>query len=169
MEGWRITPGAAFGVGATLLFAFGAALTGWIAFIILRVRGWSWPQIVVGGAFLTGAVYSAGLSLWSWRARRAALSIGRDGRVAYAGRELCAADSVAAIRLQPARSGEAGDCEVVFVTIAGELVGLPPPLLSGLTAPALAAPLAARLAELLEVPLNDTRTKRRRLFGAPSG
>jgi hypothetical protein len=138
-------------MGLVLSFLTGAVFAAAIGVFLLVGDPQSWPPWVVGGAFLLAAVVLGLLAYWGWRTRRAALVIGREGTVFYAGACLCVAGQVKAVAVVPSPGGEVGDCEVVLEVKGGRRVGIPSQYFSGFASQQQAMPFAEQLAGALVV------------------
>ena len=111
-------------------------------------------KLWIGAIFVAVAGYSAALAMHSWSTRKTPLSIMAGGYVSYGREELCAAGAVRAVRIDEARGG---DCEIALELADGAKVFLPSQYF-GLHQPrANLRPFAAKLAEVLEVPVKESR------------
>ena len=110
----------------------------------------------IGAIFVLVAGLSAVFATRAWRTRSTALSIECGGRVSYGKRELCAAGSVRGVRIAASRSGERDDCAVALEVAGGELVFIPSQYFAVFGAREQARPFAAKLAELLKVPVTES-------------
>jgi hypothetical protein len=110
----------------------------------------------IGAIFILVAGLSGFFATRAWSTRRTPLSIERGGRVNYGERELCAAGSVRAVRIAASRRGEAYDCEVALEVAGGEMVFIPSQYFAVFGAREQARPFAAKLAEVLEVPVTES-------------
>jgi hypothetical protein len=93
---------------------------------------------------------------YTWRTRRTPLSVEFGGRISYGNWELCAAGTVRAVRLAESRGGEAGDCEV-GLEVEGKTVFIPSWYFARFKSREHARPFAAKLAEVLEVQVTESR------------
>jgi hypothetical protein len=107
----------------------------------------------LGAVFLLTAAFSAGLGIRAWRTRRTPLIIDNNGRVSYGERRLCDARTVRAVRIAPARGGEAGDCEVCLECQTGNPVSIPSQYFAGFKSSEQARPFAREVAKALGVPV----------------
>lgn len=128
----------------------------YLSTIPFRAKGSNPATLWLGLIFLLVAAYSAALAIWAWRARRTPLFIEVGGRVSCGGQELCAAGSVRAVRIAEARGGEAGDCEVGFELNGEKMVFLPRQFFAVFNSREQARAFAAKLAEVLEVPVTES-------------
>jgi hypothetical protein len=79
------------------------------------------------------------------------------GRISYGKRELCVAGSLRAVRIDGARGGEADECEIALELADGAKVYLPSQYFGVYLPGAHLRPFAAKLAEVLEVPVKESR------------
>jgi hypothetical protein len=93
----------------------------------------------------------------SWNARNTPLSIMAGGRVSYGRKELCAAGAVRAVRVDEAHGGEPNEYEIALELADGTKVYLPSQYFGVHQPRAHLRQFAAILAEVLEVPVNESR------------
>jgi len=115
------------------------------------------PEFLAVGAVPLGA---AGLLFWQsahfWRLRQTPLVVESNGRVSYGEQELCPAESVRAVRIQPDPDAEHGDCRVAIELADGPLVSLPLPYFGAISQREPARWLAGELARALGVETVET-------------
>jgi hypothetical protein len=148
-------PSRVFSGMSAWMFVGGALLMLYLSSIFFRHLNGTSANLWPGAVFVAVAGYSAVLALRSWRTRRTPLSIMPGGSVSYGRQQLCAAGSVRAVRIDGGRGGEADECEIALELADGAKVYLPPQYF-GVTQPrAHLRPFAAKLAEVLEVPVKE--------------
>jgi hypothetical protein len=145
-DGWMLVPSTALVVAMT--GGFGAG-TFFLVFLSTRFFGSANPWF--GAIFLVVAAFSAALGIRAWRSRHTPLKIDPGGRVSYGVQELCAAGTARGVRIVPARSGEAGDCEVCIELMDGHLVSIPSQYFAVFSRREHALPFATALAKALGV------------------
>jgi hypothetical protein len=153
---WVFFPSSFFAGFMAGAFGAGSAFVVYLSTLFFR-RGYSSPSFWLGVIFLLVAGVPAGFGVRAWRTRRTPLSVESDGLVRYGETELCAAGSVRAVRIAPARRGEVGDREVYFELDGGELVSIPSMYFGSFKSSEHARPFAAKLAEALAVPVTESR------------
>jgi hypothetical protein len=135
---------------ATSLFVF------YLSTIFIPRAGTASASLWIGAIFFLLASWIAGMGIRAWRERRTPLIVELGGRVSYGERELCAAGTVRAVRIAPARGGEADDCDIFLQQAGGNLVSIPSRYFGGFSAGRLARPFAAQLAEALGVQVAES-------------
>ncbi len=137
------------------MFAGGSLLMLYLSTIFFRHLDTSLANFWVGAIFVAVAGFSATLAARAWIARKTPLIIEAGGRVSYAEQELCAAGTVRAVRIAAARGGEGDECEIALELADGTKVYLPSQYFAVYWPLAHARPFAAKLAEVLEVPVME--------------
>jgi len=150
-------PSRAFSVMAVWGFVGGALLMFYFSSIFFRHLDGASPILWIGAIFVAVAGYSALLAIRFWSTRKTPLSIMTGGSVSYGRQQLCAAGSVRAVRIDEARSGEAGDSEIALELADGTKINLPSEYFGVPQPRAHLRPFAAKLAEVLEVPVKESR------------
>ena len=150
-------PSTAFAGLSVGMFAGGSLLMLYLSSIFFRHLGAESADFWVGAIFVAVASYSATLATRAWRTRNTPLSIEAGGRVTYGGKELCAAGTVRAVRVSEARGGNGDECEIALELADGTKVYLPSRYFAVYRPREHARPFAAKLAEVLEVPVTETR------------
>ena len=149
-------PSPAFSGLSVGMFAGGSLLMLYLSSIFFRDLNAISAKFWIGAIFVGVATYSAILAARSWSARNTQLSIEAGGRVCHGQRELCAAGTVSAVRIDEARGGESGDCEIALELVDGTKVCLPSQYF-GVYWPRLhARAFATNLAEALKVPVTES-------------
>jgi len=77
------------------------------------------------------------------------------GSISCGRQRLCAAGSVRAVRIDPARRGEADECEIALELADGAKVYLPSQYFGTTQPRTRLLPFAAKLAEVLGVPIKE--------------
>jgi hypothetical protein len=136
----------------------GAPLMLCLSSIFFRHLNGASANLWMGAILVAVAGFSAALAMHSWNTRRTPLSIMAGGSVSYGRRHLCAAGSVRAVRIDGARGGgEADECEIALELTDGAKVYLPSPYFGVHQPRAHLRPLAAKLGEVLGVPVKESR------------
>jgi hypothetical protein len=149
-------PSKAFSGISTWMFVGGALLMLYFSSIFfLHPLGTS-GSLWIGAIFVAVAGYSVALAMRSWSARNTPLSIMSGGRVSYGRKELCAAGAVRAVRIDGARS-EPNEYQIALELADGTKVYLPSQYFGVHQPRANLYPFAAKLAEVLEVPVKESR------------
>jgi len=149
-------PSSAFSGLMIGMFGAGTLFMLYLSTMFFRHTGEALANLWIGAIFVLVAAYSATLAIRAWHTRRTPLSIECGGRVSYGVRELCSAGSVRAVFIAPSRSGESSDCEVALEVAGGELVYIPSQYFAVFGAREQARPFAAKLAEVLKVPVTES-------------
>jgi hypothetical protein len=139
------------------MFAGGSLLMLYLSSMFFRHLGASSANFGMGAIFVLVAVYSASLATWSWRTRNTPLCIEAGGRVSYGEHQLCAAGTVRAVQVAGARGGDGDECEIVLELADGSKVYLPSQYFGAYRPRAHVGPFAAKLGEVLEVPVVESR------------
>jgi uncharacterized protein (DUF779 family) len=113
------------------------------------------PTTLFGPALLLGGCLLAVSGIRAWRARHTPLSVETGGRVCYGEQELCAAGTVRSVQIVESHGGEPGDSEVVLEVADGNPVYIPSQYFAGFKSRKQARPFAAKLAEVLAVPMTE--------------
>ena len=151
-------PSGIFSGMAVWMFVGGAVLMLQLSSIFFRHLKGTSANLWIGAVFVAVASYSAALALRSWSTRRTPLSIMAGGSVSYGRQQLCATGSVRAVRIDGARGGgEANECEIALELTDGAKVYLPSPYFGVHQPRAHLRPLAAKLGEVLGVPVKESR------------
>ena len=150
-----VVPSPTFGGFMVGMFAGGCLFMLYLSSIFFRHAGEVAADLVVGSVFVLVAGYSATLAISAWRTRRTPLSIESNGRVSYGEQELCAAGSVRSVRIAAPRR-EPYDCEVALEVAGTELVYIPSQYFATFGRREHARLFAAKLAEVLNVPVTET-------------
>jgi hypothetical protein len=146
-------PSNAFAGLSVGMFAGGSLFMLYLSSIFFRHPDATSAHFWVGAIFVLVAVYSASLATWAWRRRSTPLSIEVGGRVIYGERQLCAAGTVRAVRVAEARACDGDECEIALELADGSKVHLPSQYFGGYRPRAHIRPFAAKLGEVLEVPV----------------
>jgi hypothetical protein len=153
---WVFVPSSTFVGLATGGFGAMSAFLVYLSTLFFRRTVTAPANSLFGPVLLLAAIYCAGLGIYTWRTRRTPLSVEFGGRISYGNWELCAAGTVRAVRLAESRGGEAGDCEV-GLEVEGKTVFIPPWYFARFKSREHARPFAAKLAEVLEVQVTESR------------
>ena len=138
-------------------FVGGALLMLYLSSIFFRHLNQVPADLWVGAIFVALAGFSAALAMRYWSARRTPLSIVAAGSVSYGRKQLCAAAAVRAVRIDTARGGHGDECEIALELADGAKVYLPSQYFGICQPRARLRPFAAKLAEVLEVPVKEPR------------
>lgn len=149
-------PSSAFSGLMVGMWGAGSLFMLYLSTIFFRHAGEASANWWIGAIFVLVAGLSATWATRAWSTRRTPLNIERGGRVSYGERELCVAGSVRAVRIAASRGGEAYDCEVALEVVGGELVYIPSQYFAVFGAREQARPFAAKLAEVLKVPVTES-------------
>jgi len=149
-------PSSAFSGLMVGMFGAGSLFMLYLSTIFFRHAGETSAKLWMGSIFVLVAGLSATLATRAWNTRRTPLNIECGGRVSYGERELCAAGSVRAVCIVASRGGERHDCEVALEVAGGELVHIPSQYFAVFGAREQARPFAAKLAEVLKVPVTES-------------
>lgn len=150
-------PSRVFSGMAVWMFVGGAMLMLYLSSIFFRHLNGASAKLWIGAIFVAVAGFSAALAMRSWSTRMTPLSIMRGGSVSYGRRQLCAAGSVRAVRTDGGRGGEADECEIALELADGTKVYLPSQYFGVYQPRAHLRPFAAKLAEVLQVPVKEPR------------
>jgi hypothetical protein len=150
-------PSASFSAGSVVMFAAGSLLMIYLSTIFFRHLSGASANLGFGVIFLGVASFSAILALRAWTLRKTPLSIEDSGRVSYGERELCASGTVRAVRIVPSRDGGWGDYEIALELADRRLVYLPLQYFGVFRPREHARPFAAKLAEVLNVVVSESR------------
>jgi hypothetical protein len=148
-------PSPTFGGLMAGMFAGGCLLMLYLSSVFFRHAGEAAAVLVIGSVFVLVASYSATLAIGAWRTRRTPLSIESNGRVSYGEQELCPAGSVRSVRIAASRR-EPYDCEIALEVAGRDLVYIPSQYFASFGKREQARPFAAKLAEVLNVPVTET-------------
>ena len=148
-------PSRIFSGFAVWMFVGCALLMLYLSSIFFRHRNEVSADLWVGAVFVAIAGFSAALAMRYWSMRKTTLSIMAGGGVSYGRKQLCAARAVRAVRLATARGGHGDECEIALELADGAKVYLPSEYFGICQPRAHLRPFAAKLAEVLEVPVKE--------------
>jgi hypothetical protein len=150
-------PSKVFAGFAVWMFVGGALFMLYLSSIFFRHPKVVPADLWIGAIFVALAGFSAALAMGYWNARRTPLSIMTGGSVSYGRQRLCAAGAVRAVRIDTARGGHGDECEIALELDDGAKVYLPSQYFGICQPRAHLRPFAAQLAEVLSVPIEESR------------
>jgi hypothetical protein len=153
---YTFVPSSTFSGLMVGMFGAGSLFILYLSTIFFRHAGEVSADLWIGAIFVLVAGLGATLAIRAWSTRRTPLNIECGGRVSYGERELCAAGSVRSVRIAASRGGERYDCEVALEVAGQELVYIPSQYFAVFGAREQARPFAAKLAEVLKVPVTES-------------